>query len=656
MTIIRTLSNIYSAGFACALSALWLTSCASVGDVSAAADMDAEASLASEEGSSDVSVPDEPVDERWIWDLTKLYESPEAWTAEYDETKSAIEALPSLKGTLGTSPQAMADAFEAMLSARRKSGNLFVYAYLKSEEDLSDQDNAARRQKSQILWGEYGAATSWVDPELLSLDEDLVRTFIVGEPRLAPREFYIENVLRRARHTLSADAENILDASAALRQAPESIWSTFIFSDLLHLEVELESGERITADRDAFERYRTSDNPVDREAVVKAYHESMGRFESTFGEMLNAHFYGIQLETRQRKFDSALERALFDEALPRSVYDNMLENVNAALPTLHRYFSLRSRLQGGEETLKYHDLWAPVVSLEKEFGIEESISLTREALKPLGEKYLAVFDEGVAERWMHVYPQENKAFGAYQLAAYRVDPYVLLNHIDDYESASTFAHEYGHAVHTVLADAAQPYPNSFYTYFVAETASTINELLLMDLVLSQAETDDERLYYLFKAMEAIELSFFRTAMSAEIEERINAAADAGEPITGKLMSETSLEVARKYYGHEEGVVEVDEVYASDWIDAIHYYLDFYFFKYTTSLAAAASFTEQLESGDPSAQSRFIELLEAGGSDHAYELMTRAGVDLAEDEAYEAVNRRMERMLDEIERILDARGL
>jgi oligoendopeptidase F len=370
---------------------------------------------------------------------------------------------------------------------------------------------------------------------------------------------------------------------------------------------------------------------------------------------MNSHMQAQAFTSAVRNYDSTLGKALFDDNMPEAVYRILVSEVNAALPTLHRYFKLRKRMLEIDDDMHYYDIYPPLVALDKRFSIEGSIALTRRALEPLGEEYMAGYDRGVEGRWMHVYPSSGKRSGAYMAGgAYDVHPYVLLNHNDDFDSASTFAHEYGHAVHSVLANSAQAWENAGYSTFIAETASIMNEMLLQDLVIREAQTDEEKLFYLGSGLEALRGTFFRQTMFAEFELAMNEAVAAGEVLTGAKLSSLYLELLRRYHGHDLGVVTIDPAYALEWAYIPHFYYDFYVFQYATSITAAAGLAEKIVSKDPLAQRDFIQLLKAGGSNYPYELMKKAGVDMATAAPYRALVARMNAIMDEMETLLDRR--
>lgn len=594
--------------------------------------------------------------ERWVWDLSDIYETPEAWEAARDDVAAQIQTLGAYQGTLGRSAGAMRDAFDGVWTVYKEVVRLYVYASLKADEDVRIADNDARRQRAALLFAEFGNAVSWLDPEILAIGEKKVRQFLKRERGLDKHSFYIEDVLRRGPHTLSADAEAIMSASGTMRSGAGDIYNIFANGDMPWPEVTLSTGEKARLDQAGYSRWRQAPNRKDRKKVFDSFWGLWKGYENTYGATLGAHMQGLRFETTQRNYESSVSRALFEDAMPSAVYETLVERVNAALPTLHRYFLLRKRMLGIKGDMEYFDIYPPLVALDKTFTIEESIALTREALAPLGDEFLAAYDKGVSERWMHVYPQPGKRSGAYMNGSiYDVHPYVLLNHNDDFESASTFAHEYGHAVHSVLANAAQPFETAGYETFIAETASIMNEMLLNNLVVGRAQTPEERLFYLGSALEALRGTYFRQAMFAEFELKANELVDAGEAVTGPALTGIYLDLLKRYHGDAEGVVKINDLYGIEWAYIPHFYYDFYVFQYATSIAAASYLAEQIASGDEAARDRYIELLKAGGSDHPYELMKKAGLDLATPEAYDALERRMNAVMDEMEEILAAQG-
>jgi oligoendopeptidase F len=360
---------------------------------------------------------------------------------------------------------------------------------------------------------------------------------------------------------------------------------------------------------------------------------------------------GDVFTAKSRRFDGALEAALFADNMPPEVYRTLVAQTNAALPTLHRYLRLRKRLLGISDDLAYYDNYPtlfPATSLPK-FGVTESERIALAALAPMGEEYLGLLRRGFGARWMSALPHQGKHAGAYMNgSAYGVHPYLLLNHNDDYESLSTLAHEWGHAVHTLLADSNQPYEKAAYSTFIAESASIGNEMLLNDYMVDHAKTREEKLFYLGQGLESIRQTFFRQVMFAEFQLQMHQELEKGAPLSGEHLTDTYCKLLKRYYGEAEGVMKIDPLYCREWEYIPHFYYGFYVYQYATSMAGAAQFTDAiLKEGGP-ARDRFINLLKAGGSDYAYELYKRAGIDMATPAPYQALVARMNRVMDEIE--------
>src|SRR2546422_875495 len=364
-----------------------------------------------------------------------------------------------------------------------------------------------------------------------------------------------------------------------------------------------------------------------------------------------AHTLDSSGESIVAAFALSKEAAGSTRQILANIYEPLIGETNRNLPPLHLYFRLRARLLGIKGEMRYYDIYPPLVSSARKYPIDEGKKMMLEAVKPLGERYVAAMAAGLQNRWMDVYPRPRKLSGAHMDgAAYDVHPFVLMNYNDNYESVSTLVHEWGHAMHSYLSNAAQPFVTSDYAIFVAEIASTFNEALLLQHVLRNAADDNERLLYLGTALENLRGTFFRQAMFAEFEREVHARVDRGEPLSGDKLTQIYGEILRRYHGDKEGVVKIDDLYAVEWAYIPHFYRPFYVFQYATSIAASSLFADAVLKGEPGARERYLELLSAGGSDYPYELVKAAGVDLASPAPYRAVVARMNRIMDEIEAI------
>ncbi len=577
-----------------------------------------------------------------MWDLSDLYPTPDAWLAEYDRMKSRAQRLEDYKGTLGSNAAAMLTALDAIAQVNKETSRLFTYASLKADEDLSNPRNQERKQQAGALNTLIGERTAWLAPEILSLGTPKVQAFLREDRTLAERhDFFLNNILRGAPHTLGLEAESVLAAAGDVLQQPDSIYGQFANSDLPYPMVTLSDGTKVRLDQSAYEKYRQSANRADRKLVFDSFWQTWKGYESTEGAILTTRIMGNLFTAKARKYPNALAAALFPDNMPEEMYRTLVAQANAGLPTLHRYFNLRKRLLGISGTLAYYDVYPTMFPSQNvpKFTLADS------------EEYLGLLKRGFAGKWTEPYPRAHKASGAYMNgSAYDVHPYLLLNHNDDYGGMSTFAHEWGHAVHTLLTTKNQPYEKSNYSTFIAESASIANEMLLNDYMVSHARNAEEKLYYLGEGLESIRGTFFRQVMFAEFELAIHEEIEQGKPLSGARMTEIYCGLMKKYHGEAEGVMQIDPAYCIEWAFVPHFFYNFYVYQYATSIAGAAEFTDRIvKEGQPAAE-RFLTMLRAGGSDYPYELYKRAGIDLATAAPYQALIARMNRIMDEIEAV------
>ena len=586
------------------------------------------------------------------WDLSDLYPTLKDWQDSYARAQSAADKLIAYQGTLGNGADAMLKALVAVSDLNRESARLYVYTSLASDQDVRVSANLERNQQSRALLTHLAEKTSWLAPEILRVGAKKVDAYVAQNKTLKERfGHYLDNTLRSAPHTLGIEAENVLAATGDLFAQPANVHSQLADSELPVPTVTFSDGTQARLTQAAYQKYRQSAVRADRKLVFDGYWGAWKKFEGTSGSLLATQVMGDHFTAQSRKFDSALQASQFPDAMPDAVYRTLISEVNAALPTLYRYLRLRKKLLGITDDLRYYDGYPPMFHLDNapKFSVAASERITLEALQPLGEEYLGLLRKGFNSHWMSAYPTDGKQLGAYmQGSAYDVHPYLLLNLNDDYESMSTLAHEWGHAVHTQLATHALPFDTAGYSTFIAESASIGNEMLLNDYVVAHAATRAEKLYYLGEGVESIRTTYFRQAMFAEFELAIHEELEKGQSLSGARMTEMYCGLLRKYSGEAQGVMKIDPEYCIEWAVVPHFYRDFYVYQYATSMAGAAQFTDAIIKEGAPARERFLTLLRAGGSDYPYELYKRAGVDMATPDPYRALAARMDRMLDEIE--------
>jgi oligoendopeptidase F len=585
------------------------------------------------------------------WSLADLYPDAQAWSADVTKTEAQLKQFASCRGHLGASAARFRQCLDLEYDLLKRYARVSTYAGELEAEDTGKSDSQALNQKAQVLGAQVGEDTSFVNPEILAIGKARIDGFFRQEPKLAIYRQPIDDTLRTAAHTLDSRGEAIVAAFGLSQGNAGSAYRILANSDMPWPTVKLSDGREVKLDQAAYTGAREAANRDDRKKVFDAFFGKWKEFESTMGVTLYGAMKEDTVYTKVRKYPDSLARSLDANNLPRSVYEALIKSANANLPTLHRYFRLRAKMLGIAE-MRYYDIYPPLVSGGREYPIDEGTRMMLEAVKPLGDAYVAAMKKGLDERWMDVYPRPRKLSGGHMAGeAYDVHPLLLINYTNNYESVSTIAHEWGHAMHTHLSNKGQPYATSQYATFVAEIASTLNEALLLDYALKGAKTDEERLLYLGSALEGLRATFFRQAMFGEFEERTHALVDKGEPLTGAEYTKIYADILRRYHGEAQGVVKIDDLYTVEWAYIPHFYNSFYVFQYATSIAASSLLADEILAGKPGARERYLKLISSGSGDYPYNLVKAAGVDLATAAPYDAVAKRMNRIMDEMETIL-----
>jgi oligoendopeptidase F len=582
------------------------------------------------------------------WDLKDLYPTPAAWDADRAAVQALLPRLTGFKGKLGSGAAALKDALETNTAIGRKVQRLNLYASLIADSDTTNSGAQERRQLAVSLAGDAGEAASYLQPEILTVGEAKVAQFQAAEPALKPFAFFLKDTLRLVPHTLSAETETVLAAAGTPLQGIQQIRTQLVDADLPWPVITLADGKSVTLDQATFTAVREAPNREDRAKAFKAFFNTFDKYKSSLATALAAQVQFDIFTAKSRRYGSALECALSNAGnVPAGVYKTLVAETNAALPQLHRYFEIRRKLLGLPD-LHYYDIYVPLSTLDATFSLAETRALTLEAVKPLGPEYGAAIAKATASPWGDYLPRKGKVSGAYENDAYDAHPYLLLNLTGNYNSLTTFAHEWGHAMHSVLADKAQPYETAAYQIFTAEIASTMNEQLLLDLMLRRAKTRQEKIFYLGQALELYRATYFRQAMFAEFELAIHEAVEGGKALSGESLNAMYLALVKKYHGPK---VIVDPEMAAEWAYVPHFYYDFYVYQYATCLSASAYFFEQVKGGDPKARENYLGVLRAGGSDYPADVVKRAGLDMTTPAPYRAVADRFSKTMDEIEKLL-----
>jgi oligoendopeptidase F len=594
--------------------------------------------------------------DKYKWDLTGIFKSDADWHAAKDAISLKIKDVEKFKGTLTGSAAKLLSCLEFNSQLNKEATRLFIYAGMNSDLDTRNMNYTGMKQELQQMFSDFGAKSAFIQPEILTADWSVIDNFIKSEPKLEPYRMGLDNLFRTKKHTLSEQEERIMALSGMVGGVPYSIYNTFSNAEMPAPEVTLSDGKKVLLTGTAYGRYRTLANRDDRKKVFETFFNNLEKFKAVYGEMLYGNVQKDIFQAKARHYESSLESALYPNNIPVGVYHSLVDNVNKNLTAFHRYLQIKKRMMG-VDTLKYSDLYAPVVKdVDLKYSYEEASKIVLEALKPMGKDYVATVKRAIDERWIDVFPTPNKQSGAYSNGSlYDGHPFILLNYNDSYMDVSTLAHELGHSMQSYLSNKKQPYPLADYPIFVAEVASTFNEVLLFNYMIKNETNDDIKLSLLMNWLDGFKGTLFRQTQFADFELKIHEAAEKGLPLTGETLSKMYLDMVKSYYGSDKGICKIDNYLEMEWAYIPHFYYNYYVYQYSTSFTASIALAEKVMSGDTNALNRYIEFLSSGGSDYPIELLKKAGVDMTTSEPLEKTIGAMNKVMDEIEKILDKKN-
>lgn len=589
---------------------------------------------------------------RYKWNLAELYADKNAWNEEKKELKAELQLFSEYQGRLADSADTLYECLEQKSDAEKKFLKLASYASRLYDEDTRKSEPQAMQQNMNQIGTDLSSALSFIEPEILTVPDETIEKFLNEHSELKKYEQYLDNLQRQKAHTLSPSEEKIVSQAGLMAQSAYDIYGIFKNADMPRPTLAID-GEDVRLDDASFSLHRTNKDRGTRQKVFEEFFGKYQEFERTFGTKLASQINKDIFYKNVRGYESCLERSLDDNNIPTSVYHNLIQSVHDNLPTLHRYLDLRKRVLKVDE-LHYYDLYPPLVpDVDLKYEVDEAEDLIVNALSPLGERYTDTLTMAFQNRWIDMMPTTGKRSGAYSTgAAYDVHPYILMNYNKQYNDVSTLAHELGHTMHSYYSNKHQPFVDSHYPIFLAEVASITNEELLMDYMLKKIDDPEQRLAIIGDKLESFRATLFRQTQFAEFELKIHEMAEEGEALTGETLTEVYLTILKKYYGHEQGVMVIDDFIGIEWAYIPHFYYNFYVFQYATSMCAATTVGQKiLEEGEEMRNKYIDEFLSAGSSDYAIPILKRIGVDMTSSEPYEIAFRRMEETIDQIEQLL-----
>lgn len=596
------------------------------------------------------------VDEQYIWDLTEFFATKDDWEKEVTRLRGEVDALKEFEGQLGESPQILLKAMDTQSRVYKAMLRAWTYASNIRNTNLGAAEGQDMVGRLQALFQAMSASQSFMAPEIVALGEERIERYIASEPALGKHALSLRDTLRQGEHVLSPETEQVLSLMGTALGASQNARDILANAEIEWPTITLSDGTEAHLTNAGYSLHRAAANREDRAAVFDAFWGRYKDFESTLGATLNGEVQANVATAKARKYKNTLQYFLSGDNIPEEVYRTLVQVTNDRIDVLHRYFKLRGRMLGIED-LGYHDIYPDLVQTDLTFPIDKTREYMLESVDIMGPEFKKKFADASAARWMHVYPQKGKRSGAYMSgSAYDVHPLILLNHQDNYNSASTYAHEWGHAMHKVLTNENQPFELSSFSIFTTEIAAIAKEIILQEHMYENAKTEDEELFYLGYALEQMRGTFFRQVMFSEFEVAIHEAVERGEAMTGAKMTQIYGEILRRYHGHEQGVMNITEREMIEWAYIPHFYYNFYVYQYATSIAGAAYFVEKLKTDGDEARETYLNFLKAGGNDYPVEILKKAGLDMTSPIPYNAVINRMDAVMDKIEAILDKRGM
>lgn len=564
------------------------------------------------------------IDVKDTWNLESIYANNELWEEDYAALEKEAEEFAKLKGAIEADVSKIPVVLDAYYGLHRCLSKLGVYARMRSDQDTTDSTYQTMSAKIGSLGVKIGAASAFVEPEILSYSKEQLEAAEKENERTAYYGRKIEEMLRGQEHTLDAEKEELLAAAGDMAEAPDDIFSVLMNADMKYPDIVLEDGTHLPLTNSTYISYMESPDRAVREGAFKTLYGQIASLKNTFAAIYRSNLKQAKFYAQSRKYSSARAMYLADSNVPESVYDNLLSAVHEALPMMYRYVAVRKKVLGVDK-LHMYDVYTPIFAAQNQtYEFDQAKQMVLEALKPMGEDYLSHVREGLENRWIDIYPNKGKKGGAYSWGCYDSLPFILLNYTKNLDSVFTLIHEMGHSIHSYYSRTAQDYAYSEYKIFVAEVASTCNECLLMHDLLEKTTDKEQRKYLLNHYLDSFKGTLFRQTMFAEFEKTAHDYCAQGKPLTAEALSQMYLELNQKYFGPD---MEKDEEIAYEWMRIPHFYTPFYVYQYATGYSAAVALSAKiLKEGKPAVDA-YMNFLKGGESKDPIDLLKMAGVDM-----------------------------
>lgn len=588
------------------------------------------------------------VDELDTWDLTKMFSTVEEWEKNLKEVYKLVDNVLTYKGHIMDNSTTLYEFYQAYDKMNRLSDKVYLYAKMQCDTDTSNSEYQARKAKVDKLFEDITTKLSFCTPEILSSDYELVLKYISENDLLKDFKFDLEKMFRYKEHTLNSNEEEIVANACNAFGTGSEVFYNFDNADIKLGSITNEDGELEEVTNSNYIKLMNSRNREVRKSAFSAMYEYFKKFKNTISAAYLGQIKEDFFISNIRKYKSPLEMSLYNDDISINVYHNLIESVHESMPSMYKYMEIRKKALGLDEMHMY-DIYVDIISEQpKDIPFEEGKKILFQALKPLGDEYLKDLEKAFTERWIDKYPNVGKKSGAYSWGSYDTYPYLLLNYDNTTDSVSTMGHELGHSMHSYYSNKYQNSFNCSYPIFLAEIASTVNEVLINDYLYKNATTKEEKILYLTEFLDKVRTTIFRQTMFAEFEMLIHDKYQNGVPITEQELSDTYYNLNKLYYG--DNVISDDDI-RYEWSRIPHFYTPFYVYKYATGLSSAIAIASDILAGKDGAKEAYLEFLKSGGSDYPLNILKRVNVDMTTKDPILKAIKMFDEKLEELQKLV-----
>lgn len=586
------------------------------------------------------------IEEIFQWDLTKMYPNMDKYEDDFRYIETSLDEMKKYKGNLSKDVDTLYSMLKLMDDINRVSSHVYTFSHMKHHEDTRIQEHLANSNRADMLIADVSKELSFIVPEILSIDDDVLSTFLKDE-KLSEYKNFLNDILRLKPYTLSEAEEKILAAASEIAQVPESTYNMLSYADIHFPEIVDEDGKKVRIDHFNYSTFIKSTDQRVRKDAFEAEFSTYKKYSNTMAATLYGNIKAEIMNSSLRGYPSAIFASLYKDNISVDVYENLLKSVHNNIDALSKYINVKKKYLGLDE-MNMYDLYLPMArDFKMVITYEEAQKIILEALKPMGEDYLNIIRRAFKERWIDIYENEGKKGGAYSWGSYDSVPYILMSYTNDLNSMFTLAHELGHSAHSYLSRSSQSHIDSGYTIFVAEVASTVNETLLIKYLLKNAKSKEEKIYLLNYYLEQYRTTVYRQTLFAEFEKITHEAVESKKPMTSGEFSKIFAELNKLYYGDS---CNVNELIEYEWARIPHFYSNFYVYKYATGFCAASVLSDKILNEDEGLD-RYIEFLKSGGSRFPLDQLKDAGVDMTNPKTVDKALKLFSDLVDELEAIV-----